>query len=117
MIHPYYERVYLACGPTDLRKSIDGLAVIVKESFELDPFAPALFVFCNRNKDKLKILQWDNNGFWLYYKRLETGKFSWPDDQTQESKMISPRQLRWLLDGLPIQQKQAHSEVKARIII
>lgn len=117
MIHPYYEQVYLACGPTDLRKSIDGLAVIVKESFELDPFAPALFVFCNRNKDKLKILQWDHNGFWLYYKRLETGKFSWPDDQAQKSQMISPRQLRWLLDGLTIQQKQAHTEVKARTIL
>ncbi|WP_425335428.1 IS66 family insertion sequence element accessory protein TnpB [Salipaludibacillus daqingensis] len=100
MIHPYYERVYLACGPTDLRKSIDGLAVIVKEAFELDPFSPALFVFCNRNKDKLKILQWDNNDFWLYYKRLETSKLSWPGESSKQTKAISPRQLRWLLDGL-----------------
>ncbi|GIM46502.1 hypothetical protein DNHGIG_20510 [Collibacillus ludicampi] len=50
------ERVYLACGSTDLRKSIDGLAVLVKEEFELDPFSPCLFVFCNRKRDKLKIL-------------------------------------------------------------
>lgn len=84
MIHPYYVQVYLACGPTDFRKSIAGLAVIIKESFELDPFAPALFVFCNRNKDKLKILQWNHNGFWLYYKRLETGKYSWPDDPSSK---------------------------------
>jgi hypothetical protein len=48
------EQVYLACGITDLRKSIDGLAVLVKESFELDPFSPSLFVFCNRQRDKLK---------------------------------------------------------------
>lgn len=116
MIHPYYERVYLACGPTDLRKSIDGLAIIVKETFKLDPFSPALFVFCNRNRDKLKILQWDNNGFWLYYKRLETGKFAWPDDDSQKSKTISPRQLRWLLDGLSIQQV-AHKQVHARTIL
>ncbi|WP_084157617.1 IS66 family insertion sequence element accessory protein TnpB [Oceanobacillus manasiensis] len=61
MIHPHYEKVYLACGPTDLRKSIDGLAIMVKEAFEL--FSPALFVLCNLNRDKLKILQWDNNGF------------------------------------------------------
>ena len=55
-------QVYLACGSTDMRKSIDGLAVLVKESFHLDPFSNALFVFCNRNRDKLKILYWENNG-------------------------------------------------------
>ena len=73
------ERVYLACGKTDLRKSIDGLAAIVQEGFELDPFSCCLFVFCNRNRDKIKILHWDHNGFWLYYKRLEHGRFQWPD--------------------------------------
>jgi len=52
------QRVYLACGSTDLRKSIDGLAILVKEGFELDPFSPCLFVFCNRKRDKLKILHW-----------------------------------------------------------
>lgn len=68
-------QVYLAFGPTDLRKSIDGLAMIVQESFKLDPFSKSLFVFCNRKQDKIKILQWDHNGFWLYYKRLEKGRF------------------------------------------
>lgn len=72
------DRVYLACGATDLRKSIDGLAALVKEEFELDPFSPCLFVFCNRQRDKLKILQWEHNGFWLHYRRLERGKFQWP---------------------------------------
>ena len=56
------EKVYLACGSTDLRKSIDGLAALVQIEFDLDPFAPGLFVFCNRKRDKLKILQWDHNG-------------------------------------------------------
>lgn len=97
MIHPYYEQVYLACGPTDFRKSIDGLAVIIKESFELDTFAPALFVFCNRNKDNLKILQWDYNGFWLYYKRLETGQFSWSDDQvTNDFPSLTSVAIGWV---------------------
>ncbi|QQX25060.1 IS66 family insertion sequence element accessory protein TnpB [Heyndrickxia sporothermodurans] len=64
------DRVYLAQGVTDLRKSIDGLAALVKEEFELDLFSSSLFVFCNRQRDKLKILQWDHNGFWLYYRRL-----------------------------------------------
>ena len=52
------DQVYLACGSTDMRKSIDGLAVLVKEGFLLDPFSPCLFVFCNKNMDKLKILKW-----------------------------------------------------------
>ena len=56
------DRVYLACGSTDLRKSMDGLAVLVKEGFDLDPFSLALFVFCNRQRDKLKILHWEHNG-------------------------------------------------------
>ncbi|WP_081361082.1 IS66 family insertion sequence element accessory protein TnpB [Neomoorella thermoacetica] len=74
------DRSYLACGATDLRKFIDGLAVLVKEGFELDPFFPCIFVFCNRQRDKLKILHWEHNGFWLYYRRLEKGKFPWPTE-------------------------------------
>ena len=93
MIHPYYEQVYLACGPTDLRKSIDGLAVIVKESFDLNPFAPALFVFCNRNKDKLKILQWEHNDFLLHYLRLERRTFHWHSEKESTSIHISLLQL------------------------
>lgn len=111
------ERVYIAQGSTDLRKSIDGLAVIVKEEFELDPFSPCLFVFCNRSRDKLKILQWDHNGFWLHYRRLERGKFQWPSENNTVPLNISRRQLRWLLDGLPLNQSQAHPEVKARTIL
>lgn len=59
------QSVYLATGITDMRKSIDGLAVLVQAGFALDPFSPCLFVFCNRQRDKLKILHWDTNGFWL----------------------------------------------------
>lgn len=66
--HTRYERVYLARGSTDLRKSIDGLADIVKECFNLDPFSLYLFVFCNRKRDKVKILQWEHNGCLLQNK-------------------------------------------------
>lgn len=111
------ERVYLARGNTDLRKSIDGLAVLVKEGFDLDPFSPCLFVFCNRKRDKLKILQWEHNGFWLYYRRLEQGNFQWPSEESDAPLKISQRELRWLLDGLPLNQKQAHPAVTARTII
>ena len=110
------EQVYLALGPTDLRKSIDGLALIVQESFKLDPFSRSLFVFCNRKRDKIKILEWDHNGFWLHYKRLEKDTFKWPDDKGK-SLAVSERELRWLLDGLTINEKRAHKEVLERIII
>jgi len=111
-------RVYLACGPTDLRKSIDGLAVLVKESFDLDPFSSSLFVFCNRQRDKVKILRWDHNGFWLYYRRLERGKFQWPPRTGENIPVaIDYRQLRWLLDGLALKQPKAHPEVRARTIV
>jgi transposase len=110
-------RVYLARGHTDLRKSIDGLAAIVQQEFDLDPFSSSMFVFCNRGRDKLKILHWDHNGFWLYYRRLERGRFNWPLDQGQGPVKISPRQLRWLLDGLTLEQKQAHHAVAERTVI
>ncbi len=109
-------RVYLACGSTDLRKSIDSLAVLVKEAFELNPFSPGLFVFCNRQRNKLKILQWDHNGFWLHYRRLERGKFEWPAADSQVVS-VSYREFRWLLDGLSLRQNKAHKAVKQRIII
>lgn len=111
-----HHRVYLACGSTDLRKSIDGLAVLVKEAFNLDPFSPCLFVFCNRKRDKLKILQWEHNGFWLHYRRLERGRFQWPDRNSRAVTPVSYRELRWLLDGLTLNQP-AHKQVKARVVL
>jgi transposase len=116
--------VYLACGSTDLRKSIDGLAAIVSPQsdlgtpvFELDLFSSSLFVFCNRGRDKLKILVWDTNGFWLYYRRLERGRFRWPAQPAQKTVTVSRRQLQWLLDGLTLEQQQAHAPVTARLAV
>lgn len=117
MIPPVGLNVYLARGPTDLRKSIDGLAAIVRHVFDLDPFSPSLFVFCNRGRDKLKILFWDHNGFWLYYRRLERGRFQWPDGPQTEPLTINRRQLQWLLDGLAIDQQKAHDRVHVRQVI
>ena len=108
-------RVYLACGATDMRKSIDSLAAIVTYSFQLDPFDTSLFVFCNKGRDKLKILVWDHNGFWLHYRRLERGRFLWPSSASGEALLISRRQLTWLLYGLCIDQRLAHRPVTARV--
>jgi transposase len=110
------ERIYLACGATDMRKSINGLSALVEHSFELDPFADAWFVFCNRERDKLKLLRWDHNGFWLYYRRLERGHFEWPSSTQHRSLAVTRRELGWLLDGLSLEQRRAHGAVSARII-
>ena len=110
--------VYLACGVTDLRKSIDGLAALVKYSFDLDVFSNSLFVFCNRDRNKLKILYWDHNGFWLFYRRLDRGTFKWPKQSIgQGTVTVSRRQLQWLLDGLSLEQRKAHTEVTQRIVV
>ena len=105
-----------------MRKSIDGLAAIVSFEFKLDPFSDSMFVFCNRGRDKIKILYWDTNGFWLYYRRLEKGRFRWPEACPERGRRadqdgpvaISRRQLDWLLTGLTLEQSQAHREVLAR---
>lgn len=110
------QRVYLAVGTTDLRKSIDGLAALVQERFGLNPFSSSLFVFCNRERNKLKLLYWDHNGFWLFYRRLERGTFQWPT-HTERTVSVSARELRWLLDGLALHQRQAHAKVVAETVM
>lgn len=110
------QRVYLAVGATDLRKSIDGLAAIVQERFGLSPFSSSLFVFCNRERTKLKLLYWDHNGFWLFYRRLERGTFQWPT-HPERTVTVSARELRWLLDGLALNQRHAHPKVVAETVI
>jgi transposase len=109
-------QVYLACGCTDLRKSIDGLAALVQEGLGLNPFSPCLFVFCNRERNKLKLLYWEHNGFWLFYRRLERGTFQWPKDQ-RDTVTVTTRELLWLLDGLVLSQRQAHPKVTAATAI
>jgi transposase len=99
-----------------MRKSIDGLAALVVTEFNLDPFSDCWFVFCNRDRDRLKVLHWDHNGFWLYYRRLEKGRFEWPKDGAQGPLSVTRRQLQWLLDGLSLEQRQAHQVVTARIV-
>lgn len=98
------ETVYLYREPVDMRKSIDGLAAIVELELGRSPFEPALFVFCNRQRDKVKLLYWERNGFVLWYKRLEKQRFRWPRQLTR----LSPEQVSWLLDGIDIERVQPH---------
>lgn len=106
--------VYLVCGVTDMRKSINGLSAIVESSFRLDPFGGARFVFCNRNRDRLKILEWDGDGFWLHFKRLEKGRFKWPAEGGGATMQLTSEELTFLLGGAKIELKLSRREVVER---
>ena len=104
------DKVYIACGYTDLRRGIDGLASIVQQQFELDPFTNTLFLFCGRRRDRIKGLYWEKDGFLLLYKRLEQGTCQWPRSES-EIKALTPQQYRRLMEGLRIEQPNAHRGV------
>jgi transposase len=106
--------IYLHRDPVDFRKAVNGLALIVEQQMELSPFSEALFVFCNRRQNILKILYWDRNGFCLWHKRLEKHHFNWPRSIADVME-IEPRSLGWLLDGLKLDQPMAHSSLKYSI--
>lgn len=107
-----FHKVYVACGYTNLRFGIDGLANLVKEQFNLDPFIPGtLFLFCGRRSDRIKGLVWEEDGFLLLYKRLEAGRFQWPRS-SDEVADITPEQYTWLMQGLAIEQKKIIPKVK-----
>lgn len=108
--------VYLCCGGTDMRKSINGLMSIVQDSFSLDPFSDTLFVFCNKSRNRLKILEWDGDGFWLYFKRLERGHFRWPAGGDTVNMALHINELSCLIDGARLEKKLSRKEVFERQI-
>lgn len=101
-------KVYLHREPIDLRLNINGLALLVEKALGLDPFAPSVFVFSNRRRNRVKILGWDRNGFWLLLKRLEQDRFIWPAVDVVPTLTIE--QLHWLLEGIDIAVVQRHPQ-------
>ena len=99
-------KIYLVIGFTDLRRGIDGLASIVANQYNLNPFNDALYIFCGRRSNRIKILAWEDNGFLLLSKRLEQGNYKWPR-KGEGIIELSPQQYRWLLEGLTIVQPRA----------
>lgn len=95
-------KIYIAIGATDMRKSINGLSLLVQEQFELDLFTGNLFAFCNRKRDIVKILYWADNGFCIWMKRLEKDMFRWPESKNDVME-VSQSALGWLLHGLDLQ--------------
>lgn len=109
-------KIFIACGKTDMKKSIDGLAAIVSQNFKLNPFENTLFLFCGGKRDRMKALLWDGDGFLLLYKRLENGAFQW-SRTTEDVREITPQQYRWLIEGLTIDQKKVIQKVENKMII
>lgn len=107
------DHIYLVTGFTDLRKAADGCSAIVQYDLGMNPFTKDIFMFCNKSKNTIQIIEWDNNGFWLHKKKLlGKDKYRWPKTpEDMKSMIIDERQLKWLLSGLDINQKHAHREV------
>lgn len=100
-------QVYLHRHFVDFRKSINGLSALVEMELELPVMSGALFVFCNKGRDKLKILYWDKTGFALWYKRLEQDKFKWPTKASEPVMNLTTEQFQWLLSGFDVIGHQA----------
>jgi len=109
--------VYLCRGYTDMRKSINGLAALVECGFKLEPCGNALYVFCNKARDRIKILEWDGDGFWLYFKRLEKGRFRWLSADDDGVITLSREELYYLLGTPKVIQKLKRQEVQNGAVI
>lgn len=106
-----FREIYIACGKSDLRKGIDGLATLVKEKFDLDPFQKdILFLFCGTRQDRFKGLVWEGDGFVLLYKRIEAGRLKWPRNR-EDAARISMEDLQQLLSGMTILEQSSIREV------
>ena len=103
--------VYVCRDVVDFRKGIASLSVLVEGTLALDPFSEYLFVFCNRKRDKVKVLYWERNGFCLWQKALEQARFKWPRKAPDEVITLTGQQLNWLLDGYDIMRMQAHEKL------
>ena len=106
-------KVYVHREAVDFRKSINGLAGLVEQALGLDPFAAALYVFANQRRNRVKILGWETNGFWLLMKRLETDRFVWPRAD-QAVIELTIEQLHWLLEGIDLEAMRAHRMLRYR---
>ena len=100
---PAAVRIYVAVGVTDMRKSFDGLCAATQSVLREDPFSGHVFAFCNRRRDRIKLLLWDRSGFWVFAKRLEQGTFAWPEGQDEtEALQVTMKELMCVLEGIDL---------------
>lgn len=102
------DEIYIVCGYTDMRKSINGLCAVVEDKLHMDPRQSAIFLFCGRRCDRIKILMWEPDGFVLLYKRLSAvqGRYRWPRNK-DEVRNLTWREFDWLMSGIDIEQPKA----------
>ena len=96
-------RIYLAVGATDMRKSFEGLSGLIREKLSQEPLSGHLFLFCNKPRNRLKVVFWDGHGLWVCAKRLEKGRFSWPvsgKGEASAAATIRSEELAMLLGGI-----------------
>ena len=110
------KKVYLACGATDLRKNIDALSSLVQDSFKLDPYSDTMYVFCNRSRDIIKILEWDGDGFWLHTKKIEQGRFNWPVSSGDELMDLTRRELEILIGSTRLRSKLQRRRIFGTVV-
>lgn len=103
--------IYLYRDPVDMRKGMDGLALIVIEQMQLGVMDASLFVFINKGRDKIKLLLWENNGFWVLYKKLVKQRFKWPNWFESAHVQLSETELEQLLSGFDLNGLQPHKPV------
>ena len=106
------QHVYLYRDAVDFRKSIDGLCAIVGAELGRNPADRCLYVFTNRERNKIKLLVWHLNGYWLLYKRLDKQKFRWPDWFDAQSLVLQSEQLDYLLDGYDLNGMRPHRSIE-----
>lgn len=103
-------RIYLAVGATDLRKGFEGLYGLVRDHLQLEPLSGHVFLFCNKERNRTKVLFWDGSGLWVCTKRLEKGRFSWPTPEDQEARVsLSQEELTLLLGGMEVSRTRRKS--------
>ncbi|WP_024608491.1 IS66 family insertion sequence element accessory protein TnpB [Pseudoalteromonas sp. TAB23] len=104
-------RVFLYCEPIDFRKSHRGLSTLIEAELGHNPFSGELYAFTNKQRNKIKCVFWEDNGFVLYYKALAEDKFKWPK-RPDELVNLTGQQLNWLLDGYDINLMKPHKKLQ-----
>jgi transposase len=111
MLLSFTAPIWFYTQPVDFRKQLDGLVQFIADHLQMNPTSGQLFIFRNRTSSRIKMIWWDRNGFWLFYKRLEKGHFQFPEKQDQALE-LTPDQFHWLLSGLDCLHHPLLPEVK-----
>lgn len=109
--------IYLYRKPVDMRKAINGLVTIVEAEMKLDPFSARLFVFCSRQRTRVKKVYWEGNGFAFWMKRLEKNRFQWPHQLHLDVIDLNAQQIGWLLDGYDLTLIQGHASLPHHTVL